>query len=105
MKSTTIKRALAATAFFGSLAAVAAMNQPAAQTDQRRTFYFDETVVEKIVPNNELGTMTVYLKNGKTKTYPFTWDRIEEFEAKARTEFVVPNKALMEQEREAKLSK
>jgi len=56
-----------------------------------QSFYFDEKVVSKVVPNQD-GTMTVYLKNGKTKTYPFSWDKKEEFQTKADTEFVKPNK-------------
>lgn len=53
-----------------------------------RTFYFDEKVVQRVVPDYTDCTVTIHLKDGKSKTYPFDWIDKKSMEDKAKAEFI-----------------
>jgi len=56
-------------------------------TRSGKYFIFDDSIVERISINYDNNTATVYLKDGRSRTFPFSWDSVEAFEAAAKTNF------------------
>lgn len=69
-----------------------ALTLPAYGVPSGRAFFIlDSTKVLSIVPDPVAGTMTINLKNGKSKTFNFKWSQLSTFEALAKSSFISQN--------------
>jgi len=59
-----------------------------ASTTIDRRFRLDDQVVQKVVPDYETCTVTIFLKNGKSKSFPFSWDKVKDLEDVANRDFI-----------------